>query len=106
MSTSAKQVSLFDASIVKPALVDSLRKLDPRALARNPVMFVVGVGSVLTTALLARDLVVHASSHAPLWFSATPAPQAPAWMGTCGSEPKISRPRPTMIMMMTTVENR
>ena len=38
------------------ALVDSVRKLDPRVQARNPVMFVVLVGSVLTTILFLRDL--------------------------------------------------
>ena len=41
--------SLFDGAIVRRALLDSFVKLDPRTLARNPVMFVVEVGSVLTT---------------------------------------------------------
>jgi K+-transporting ATPase ATPase B chain len=48
--------ALFDRSIIRPALVDSLRKLNPRVQARNPVMFVVLVGSVLTTILFVRDL--------------------------------------------------
>ena len=48
--------SLFDRSIVGPAVVDSFRKLDPRVQARNPVMFVVLVGSILTTVLFFRDL--------------------------------------------------
>ena len=47
--------SLFDPAIVKRAALDSFVKLDPRTLARNPVMFVVEVGSVLTTVLFARD---------------------------------------------------
>ena len=47
---------LFEAAIVRPAIVDSFRKLDPRVQARNPVMFVVLVGSVLTTFLFIRDL--------------------------------------------------
>src|SRR5262249_15231687 len=68
---SSKQVSLFDPSIMRPAIADSFRKLDPRVLAKNPVMFVVAVGSVLTTGLLVRDIVHHAASHAPVWFSAT-----------------------------------
>jgi hypothetical protein len=38
--------SLFDPAIMKRALVDALRKLDPRLVAKNPVMFVVEVGSV------------------------------------------------------------
>jgi High-affinity K+ transport system, ATPase chain B len=51
--------SLFDASIVRHALGDSFVKLDPRHMVRNPVMFVVLVGSVLTTLVLARDLIQH-----------------------------------------------
>jgi K+-transporting ATPase ATPase B chain len=47
---------MFDREIVRGALVDSVRKLHPRIQARNPVMFVVLVGSVLTTVLFVRDL--------------------------------------------------
>jgi potassium-transporting ATPase ATP-binding subunit len=46
-----KQQDLFNSSIVQSAVIDSFRKLDPRHQVRNPVMFVVLVGSVLTTAL-------------------------------------------------------
>jgi len=55
-SQRAQSRSLFDPSIVKGALVDSVRKLHPRVQARNPVMFVVLVGSVLTTILFFRDV--------------------------------------------------
>jgi len=48
--------SLFDPAIVRRALVDSLVKLDPRQMVRNPVMFVVEIGSVLTTYLFLRDI--------------------------------------------------
>ena len=41
--------SLFDRSIFLPALLDSLRKLDPRVQVRNPVMFVVEIGAVIST---------------------------------------------------------
>ncbi len=41
--------SLFDASIVRPAIGESFRKLDPRLMMKNPVMFVTLVGAVLTT---------------------------------------------------------
>ena len=51
-----RQRPLFEPAIVRSALVDSLRKLNPRVQARNPVMFVVLVGSVLTTVLFLRDL--------------------------------------------------
>src|SRR5690349_10132063 len=44
-----KPPSLFDARIVGPAIGDSFRKLDPRLMVRNPVMFVTMVGAALTT---------------------------------------------------------
>jgi potassium-transporting ATPase ATP-binding subunit len=65
----SKQVSLFDRAILVQATGDSLRKLAPRHVAKNPVMFVVEVGSVLTTALWIRDLVADARPGVPLWFT-------------------------------------
>src|SRR5450755_1201256 len=50
-----KSKSLWDAKIIRRALVDSVVKLDPRTMMKNPVMFVVEVGSVVTTLLLVRD---------------------------------------------------
>ncbi len=47
---------LLDGPILRRALVDALRKLDPRHMIRNPVMFVVQVGSMLTTALFVQSL--------------------------------------------------
>jgi len=44
--------SLFDGAIVRRAAVDSIKKLNPAAMAKNPVMFVVEIGSVVTTVLL------------------------------------------------------
>ena len=49
--------SLWDGKIVRQALIDSLRKLNPRTMMRNPVMFVVEVGSVVTTVLLAKGFM-------------------------------------------------
>src|SRR3979411_2437030 len=46
---------LFDPPIVRRALGDAFVKLDPRHMVRNPVMFVVLIGSVLTTLVLVRD---------------------------------------------------
>ena len=48
--------SLFDPAIMKRAIVDSFVKLDPRQMMRNPVMFIVEVGSVLTTILFFQKL--------------------------------------------------
>src|SRR5579864_415059 len=53
----SKSKSLWDGKIVRQALIDSLRKLNPRTMMRNPVMFVVEVGSVVTTVLLAKGLM-------------------------------------------------
>jgi len=50
-----KSKSLWDAKIIRRALVDAVVKLDPRTMMKNPVMFVVEVGSVVTTALLFRE---------------------------------------------------
>jgi K+-transporting ATPase ATPase B chain len=58
--------SLFDAAIVRQAIVDSFRKLTPRRQVRNPVMFVVYVGSILTTLLWGQALV--GQGEAPGWF--------------------------------------
>jgi K+-transporting ATPase ATPase B chain len=68
---------MFDRTLLKRAVGDSFRKLDPRQMARNPVMFVVEVGSVVTTLLFVRD--AHSSTAADnvfvglvaawLWFT-------------------------------------
>ncbi|HET9167437.1 MAG TPA: potassium-transporting ATPase subunit KdpB [Candidatus Angelobacter sp.] len=55
----SKSKSLWDAKIVRRALVDSLIKLHPRTMMRNPVMFVVEVGSVTTTVLLLKGALGH-----------------------------------------------
>src|SRR6266481_10127456 len=55
-SKTGKSKSLWDAKIVRQALIDSVRKLNPRTMMKNPVMFVVEVGSVITTVLLFKDL--------------------------------------------------
>ncbi|MGZ8409112.1 MAG: potassium-transporting ATPase subunit KdpB [Hyphomicrobium sp.] len=47
--------SFLNKAILMPAIVDAFRKLNPRQLARNPVMFVVGVVAALSTVLLLRD---------------------------------------------------
>jgi len=48
--------SLLDAGILRRAAADAFRKLNPRHLVRNPVMFVVFLGSLFTTAILIRDI--------------------------------------------------
>jgi K+-transporting ATPase ATPase B chain len=57
MATSAKARPLFDLPIVGQAALDSFKKLTPRRQVRNPVMFVVYVGSILTTLLWVQALV-------------------------------------------------
>ncbi len=48
--------NLFDLQLAKPAVVDAFKKLDPRVQWRNPVMFVVYVGSILTSVLFLQSL--------------------------------------------------
>ena len=67
------RAALLDPAILVPAVGESLRKLDPRVMVRNPVMFVVEVVAALATVLLARDLAVGApgtgfSSQIVLWL--------------------------------------
>ena len=54
--TTAKTFSLFDPALVKPAIASAFGKLDPRVQWRNPVMFVVYVGSIITTILWVQAL--------------------------------------------------
>jgi len=57
---------LVHPPIVRRALRESFHKLNPRHMLRNPVMFVVLVGSVLTTLILARDI---AERRPDVWFT-------------------------------------
>jgi K+-transporting ATPase ATPase B chain len=54
--------SLWDSKIVRRALIDALVKLSPRTMMKNPVMFVVEIGSVITTIYLLRDTLSHRGS--------------------------------------------
>jgi potassium-transporting ATPase ATP-binding subunit len=67
--TRLKERSLFDPEIMRPAIWDSFRKLTPRHVIKNPVMFVVEIGSVLTTLILLRDLFAPTPGSQPLWFT-------------------------------------
>jgi K+-transporting ATPase ATPase B chain len=62
----SEKLAMFDPSLVKPALVDSFRKLSPRNQWRNPVMFVVFIGSIVTTLLLIPAAQGH--GEAPFGF--------------------------------------
>ncbi|MBN9615320.1 MAG: potassium-transporting ATPase subunit B [Acidobacteriales bacterium 59-55] len=53
---------LWDRTIFQRALVDSIVKLNPRAMMKNPVMFVVEIGSAITSLYLFRDLISHHGS--------------------------------------------
>jgi len=61
-----KSLKLFDPELIVPALVDSFRKLAPQVQWRNPVMFVVYVGSILTSLLFLQ--AVRGSGEAPPGF--------------------------------------
>jgi len=61
-----QKLSMFDRSLLMPAVADAFRKLDPRVQWRNPVMFVVYVGAILTTVLWIQALA--GLGEAPGWF--------------------------------------
>jgi K+-transporting ATPase ATPase B chain len=61
---SREQLSLFDRKLLGPALIESLRKLDPRIQWRNPVMFVVYLGTGVTAVLYAQALAGHGEAPA------------------------------------------
>ncbi|MDR2310502.1 MAG: potassium-transporting ATPase subunit KdpB [Brucellaceae bacterium] len=62
----SKSSSILDAKILLPAIGSAFRKLDPRSLAKNPVMFVVAVVTLLTTVLFIKDIT---SGGSDLGFS-------------------------------------
>src|SRR5512146_155950 len=66
MATSVKSRALSDLPIIKQAVADSFAKLTPGRQVRNPVMFVVYVGSILTTLLWIQAIVGR--GEAPAWF--------------------------------------
>jgi potassium-transporting ATPase ATP-binding subunit len=59
------RISIWDSGIVRQATRDSLRKLDPRIQFRNPVMFIVEVGSALTSIIFVQELAT--STGQPLF---------------------------------------
>jgi potassium-transporting ATPase ATP-binding subunit len=75
-TTAAGERSLLNPEILRAALADSVRKLDPRTMVRNPVMFVVEVGALLTTVLWivqALGGTLERGADDPAWFTLTVA---------------------------------
>ncbi len=64
-----RAISAWEGPLLRAASLASVRKLDPRVMAKNPVMFVVEVGSVLTTVIWARDLMSRSLDAPPAWFT-------------------------------------
>ncbi len=60
-------ISIFDPRIMGPALIDSFKKLDPRELWRNPVMFAVEIASVITLVTFVMSLL--GTNKEPAWFT-------------------------------------
>ena len=63
---SRKSLTLFDSALIGPAIVDAFKKLGPRTQLRSPVMFVVYVGSIITTLLFIQS--VTGQGEAPAGF--------------------------------------
>jgi K+-transporting ATPase ATPase B chain len=55
-TASRKGLTLFDAALIGPAVIDAFKKLTPRAQWRSPVMFVVYIGSIITTLLFIQSI--------------------------------------------------
>jgi potassium-transporting ATPase ATP-binding subunit len=62
MTTKARQISIWDGKIMSRAVVDSFKKLDPRVQFKNPVMFIVEIGSVLTTGVFFQQVASGAGT--------------------------------------------
>ena len=68
MTTHGTQpISIFNSQIIKPALVESFKKLDPRTLWRNPVMFCVEIASFIT--LITFIMSITGKGSEPVWFT-------------------------------------
>jgi K+-transporting ATPase ATPase B chain len=67
--TRLRERSFFDSEILGPAVWESFCKLAPQNVIKNPVMFVVEIGSVITTLIWLRDLIAPAAGSPPLWFT-------------------------------------
>ena len=83
MTTATRARPLLDAAIVRQAIVDSFRKLTPRRQVRNPVMFVVYVGSILTTLLFVHRSKpgARAMLRRGIQVNAGPRPEGGMMMG-------------------------
>ncbi len=109
MTTKTIPFSMFERGIVKQAVVDSFKKLSPQQQMKNPVMFVVWVGSVLTTALFFQALGGHGEAPSGfilaitlwLWFTvlfanfaeAVAEGRSRAQAAPCVAQNATSRPR-------------
>jgi len=67
-----KKLRIWQSKLVMQALKDSVRKLDPRVMVKNPVMFIVEIVSVITLLITLRDLlqegILHLNGQISLWF--------------------------------------
>ena len=67
MSDKTKETTIFEPELLRQALLDSLKKLNPFSIWRNPVMFLVEIGSVITTVSFLAGLIFESSE--PSWFT-------------------------------------
>ena len=62
-----RQTSMFEPEIVEQAVKDSFPKLDPRSQVKNPVMFIVELGSVITTVIFFLDIARGNTDRSGSW---------------------------------------
>jgi K+-transporting ATPase ATPase B chain len=70
MLLSEKNSPFFSSSLLREGLIASFKRLNPCYLFGNPVMFVVWLGSLITTVILIYDLMYQPLQHEPFWFTA------------------------------------
>ena len=67
-----KHTNLFDKKMLIPALIDSFLKLNPKSQAKNPVMFVVYIGSILTAFLVVYSFLGYDAGGSPGFILSIP----------------------------------
>src|SRR5487761_445243 len=83
---SVQPLPLFDGKLIVPAIGAAFRKLDPRTLVKNPVMFCVEIVSVLTTIFFVRDLVTGGGPVVGMNALFSPSifpPASPQFLSAC-----------------------
>jgi K+-transporting ATPase ATPase B chain len=69
MSNREKNIKLFDPALVNSAIKQSIIKLNPRSMVKNPVMFTVEIGTAVMLAVLIYQIITANKTEGPLWYN-------------------------------------